>query len=146
MRKGPCRFGSSAQKYQSKLGRRFLEEHHKPPSNTGIPPQKSEPKIGLVTKTRLFSARRFARALCKVAKFSGTNGFAEHSKHDRSRLFEITRGLARFNHVASGIVNPDHGMIRPAVKLGVSDCVRISVYHSRPNGGTSEIKMPRRIH
>ena len=53
MRKGPCRFGSRAQKYESKLGRRFLEEHHKPPSDTGIPPQKSEPKIGLVTKSRL---------------------------------------------------------------------------------------------
>jgi hypothetical protein len=50
MRKGPRRFGSSAQKYDSKLGRRFLGEHHKPPPDTGVPPQKSEPKIGVVTK------------------------------------------------------------------------------------------------
>jgi len=64
MQKGPRRFGNSAQKYQSKLGRRFLEEHHKPPSNTGIPPQKSEPKIELVTKSRLFVARGDLLAPC----------------------------------------------------------------------------------
>ena len=62
---------------------------------------KSEPKIGLVTKARLLLARRFARALCKIAKFSGTNAFAEHSKHDRSRLFEIAFVLVRFDHVAA---------------------------------------------
>src|SRR5436305_11257762 len=109
MQKGPRRFGNSAQKYQSKLGRRFLEEHHKPPSDTGIPPQKSEPKIGLVTKSRLLLTRRIARALFKIAKFSGTNAFAEHSKHDRSRLFEIARVLMRFDHVACRIVNANHG-------------------------------------
>src|SRR5205823_15097663 len=111
MPKSPCRSGSGAQKYQSKLGRRFLEEHHKPPSDTGIPPQKSEPKIGLVTKERLLLARRFARALCKIAKFSGTNAFAEHSKHDRSRLFKLARVLVRFNHVASFIVNANDGIM-----------------------------------
>src|SRR5436189_5347887 len=99
MQKGPRRLGNSAQKYQSKLGRRFLEEHHKPPSNTGIPPQKSEPKIELVTKSRLFVARRFAHALCKIAKFSGRNAFAKHSKHDRSRIVETARVPVRFDQV-----------------------------------------------
>jgi len=52
MRKGPRRFGSSAQKYDSKLGRQFLGEHHKSPHDTGVPPEKSEPKIGIVTNSR----------------------------------------------------------------------------------------------
>ena len=89
----------------------FLRSIINRPPILASPPQKSEPKIGLVTETRLFSARRFARALCKVAKFGGTNGFAEHSKHDRSRLFEITRGLARFNHVVRYIVNANDGVV-----------------------------------
>ena len=49
-------------------------------------------------------ARRFARALFKIAKFGGTNAFAEHTKHDRSRLFEIALVLVRFNHVVRFIV------------------------------------------
>ena len=56
-------------------------------------------------------ARRFARALFKIAKFSGTHAFAEHSKHDRSRPFEIARVLVRFNHVASFIVNANDGIM-----------------------------------
>ena len=123
MQKGPRRFGNSAQKYQSKLGRRFLEKHHKPPSNTGIPPQKSEPKIELVTESRLFVARRFARALCKIAKFSGRNAFAKHSKHDRSRLFEIARVLVRFDQVARFITNPNHSAVE-----------RIEIRQSRARG------------
>ena len=30
--------------------------------------------------------------------------------------------LVRFNHVASGIVNANRGMISPAEKLGLADC------------------------
>jgi hypothetical protein len=48
--------------------------------------------------------------LWKIAKFSGTNAFAEHSKHDRSRLFELARVLVRFDHVASFIVNTNHSI------------------------------------
>jgi hypothetical protein len=34
-----------------------------------------------------------------------------------SPLFEIARALVRLDHVASVIVNVDHGIMRPAVKL-----------------------------
>ena len=44
MRKGHRRLGGSAQKYQSKLGRCFLGEHHKPTSDTGVPETKKRTK------------------------------------------------------------------------------------------------------
>src|SRR6267142_2236584 len=140
MQKGPRRFGSSAQKYQSKLGRRFLEELHKPPSNTGIPPQKSEPKIGLVTKSRLLLPRRFARALGKIAKFRGTNAFAEHSKHDRSRLFEIARVLVRFDQVARFIANPNHSAVeRIEIRQSLARGVRKTAAQRNRNTATAPV-------
>ena len=41
------------------------------------------------------------------------------------RLFEIARVLVRFDHVASVIVNANHGIMRTAIKLRVSNCVRV---------------------
>jgi len=35
--------------------------------------------------------------------------------------------LVRFDHVASGIINENHGIMRAAAMLRVSDCVRDSI-------------------
>jgi hypothetical protein len=39
------------------------------------------------------------------------------------RLFEIARVLVRFDHVASIIINANHGTMGSAAKLGVVNCV-----------------------
>jgi hypothetical protein len=31
--------------------------------------------------------------------------------------------FVRLDHIASGIVNPNHGIMRPAVEFGVVDCI-----------------------
>src|SRR5213082_1994658 len=62
-------------------------------------------------------------ALCKIVKFSGRNAFAEHSKHDRSRLFEIARVLVRFDQVARFIANLNHSAVE-----------RIEIRQSRARG------------
>jgi hypothetical protein len=40
-----------------------------------------------------------------------------------SPLFELALVLVRFDHVASRIVNANHGIMRTAEKLGVTDCI-----------------------
>jgi hypothetical protein len=96
MRKGPRRFGSSAQKYESKLGRPFLEEHHKPSPDAGVPPQKSEPKIGVVTKSRFGLGDLLALSAKLLSSAVQTRAFAEHTKHDRSPLFELAHLIRAF--------------------------------------------------
>ena len=44
-----------------------------------------------------------------------------------SPLLEIARVLVRFDHVASFIVNVDHGVMRSAALAGVADCIAGSV-------------------
>src|SRR4029453_13793411 len=39
-------------------------------------------------------------------------------------LFEIALVLVRLDHVASFVVNANHGIVRPAIMFCVSDCIR----------------------
>jgi hypothetical protein len=39
------------------------------------------------------------------------------------RLFEIANVLVRLDHVARCIVNANHGIVRPAVKFCVTNCM-----------------------
>jgi hypothetical protein len=52
--------------------------------------------------------------------------------HAALRFFEIPRVLMRFDHVASCILNVNHGIVRPAGKLCVSDCIASSVWPAVP--------------
>ena len=45
----------------------------------------------------------------------------------RSPLFKLARVLVCFNHVSSGIVNANHGIMWAAVLAGVADCIAGSV-------------------
>jgi hypothetical protein len=54
--------------------------------------------------------------------YQGTD--ARCDKKEISPLFEIARFLVRFNHVASLIVNANHGVMRSTAKLRVTDCVQ----------------------
>ena len=49
-----------------------------------------------------------------------------------SPLLEIARVLVRFDHVASFIVNVDHGVMRSAALAGVADCIAGSVRSVMP--------------
>jgi hypothetical protein len=44
-------------------------------------------------------------------------------RHWALRFFEIAFVFVRFDHVASVIVNANHGIMRPAVEFGVVDCI-----------------------
>jgi hypothetical protein len=44
-----------------------------------------------------------------------------------SPLFEIASVLVRLDHVASVIINANHGIVGAAEKLGVADCIRLAV-------------------
>ena len=43
-------------------------------------------------------------------------------------LFELARVLVRLDHVANVIIHANHGMMRSAVMLRVSDCITDSVW------------------
>ena len=45
---------------------------------------------------------------------------------------EIARMLVRLDHVARFIVNANHGVVRPAAKLRVADCIADRVWLAIP--------------
>jgi hypothetical protein len=51
---------------------------------------------------------------------------------ETSRLFELARVLVRLDHVASFIVNADHGIVRAAVEFRVADCIADCVWLAVP--------------
>jgi hypothetical protein len=51
-----------------------------------------------------------------------------------SPLFELARVLVRLDHVASFIVNANHCIVRPAIKLCVTDYVWIASPATRLHG------------
>jgi hypothetical protein len=46
--------------------------------------------------------------------------------------FEIPRLLVRFDHIALGIVNANHSIMRPAVEFYVADCIPDCVWAAIP--------------
>src|SRR5206468_11438693 len=77
--------------------------------------------------------------------FSGRNAFAKHSKHDRSRLFEIARVLVRFDQVARFITNPNHSAverieIRQSRARGVRKTAALRNKNTRSEEHTSELQ------
>ena len=58
----------------------------------------------------------------------------------RSAVFEIARVLVRFDHIASIIVNVNHGVMSAAVLAGVAGCIADSVRSVRQQEQGSVIK------
>jgi hypothetical protein len=53
-------------------------------------------------------------------------------KKKLSPLFELTFVLVRFDHIALGIVNANHSIMRPAVEFYVADCIPDCVWAAIP--------------
>jgi hypothetical protein len=68
-----------------------------------------------------------AKQIASQSISSSVEGISAKRLHDgkpASRLFEIASVLGRVDHIASIIVNANRCIMRAAVKLCVSDCVR----------------------
>ena len=67
----------------------------------------------------------FLHSLQPATKLPGADAGREEKVN--SRLFEIALVLVRLDHVASGIVNANHGIMWDAEKLGkadgIADCI-----------------------
>ena len=67
----------------------------------------------------------FLRSHQPATKLPGAD--ARREEKVNSRLFEIALVLVRLDHVASGIVNANHGIMWDAEKLGkadgIADCI-----------------------
>jgi hypothetical protein len=61
-----------------------------------------------------------------------------------SPLFEIARVLVRFDHIARVIVNADHSITRPTVKLRVANCSadRHSARRTTARRKASRLRLP----
>jgi hypothetical protein len=55
------------------------------------------------------------------------------------RLFELASVFMRLDHVARFVVNANHGVMRPAVKLGVVDCIADRVRLAVPQARRTDV-------